>query len=142
MGTYTQFVSNLASDQPVEYHLYNLGCISNITWVYTDLLQLVVQPIRRHFENRKGPDSRLPEKRYFADFRNIANAIKGKRFHENGNIGYKFILLIKIMSELFFLPMFSCHTKTHTPASLLGTNTSVMIVMLSSAEIHKCVNTW
>ena len=31
---YTQFISNLASDRPVEYHLYNLGCISNITWGY------------------------------------------------------------------------------------------------------------
>merc|ERR1711906_42929 len=96
MGTYTQFVSDLASDGPVEYHLYNLGCISNITWVYTDLLQLLVQPIRRHFEKRKGPDSRLAEKRSFADFRNIANAIKGKRFHENENIDYKLILLTKI----------------------------------------------
>ena len=66
-----------------------------IPCVYTDLLQLLLQPIRRHFENRKGPDSRLAEKRSFADFRNIANAIKGKQFHENGNIGYKLILLIK-----------------------------------------------
>ena len=34
---------------------------ASVSWVYTELLQLVVQPIRRHFENRKGPDSRLPE---------------------------------------------------------------------------------
>ena len=37
----------------------------------------------------------LPEKRSFANFWNIVNAIKGKRFHEHGNIGYKLILLIK-----------------------------------------------
>ena len=35
----------------------------------------------------KGHDQRLPEKRAFADFRSAANAIKGKRFYENGNIG-------------------------------------------------------
>ena len=32
-----------------------------IPCVYTELLQLLVHPIRRHFENRKGPDSHLPE---------------------------------------------------------------------------------
>ena len=37
--------------------------------------------------------------------------------------------------------MFSCHTQAQLPANLLGTNTNVIIVMLSSAEIHKCVNT-
>ena len=55
-----------------------------LPWVYTEIVLLSVQPIRRHLkENRKGPDSHLPEKRSFADFRNIANSIRGKRFHEN-----------------------------------------------------------
>ena len=72
-----------------------LHAVARIPCVYTDSLQLLLQPIRRHFEIRKGPDSRLARKRSFVDFRNIANAIKSKRFHENGNIGYKLILLIK-----------------------------------------------
>ena len=46
------------------------------------------------------------------------------------------------MSELYFWPMLSCHTQTHAPANLLGTNTSAMIAMLSSTKIHKCVNSW
>ena len=34
------------------------------------------------------------------------------------------------MSELYFWPMFSCHTQTHAPANPLGTNMSAMIAML------------
>ena len=51
------------------------------------------------------------------------------------------------MSEPYFWPMFSCHTQTHPPADLLGTNTNVVIVILFSAAILKsclknpsCVN--
>ena len=93
-----------------------MGCISNITCVYTDLLQLLLQPIRRHFEIRKGPDSRLAEKRSFADFRNIANAIKGKRFHENE----KYWLQVDSFDKKLCLSFIfgQCFHVTHKPMHL------------------------
>ena len=87
-----------------------------LSCVYTDLLQLLLQPIRRHFEIRKGPDSRLAEKRSFADFRNIANAIKGKRFHENE----KYWLQVDSFDKKLCLSFIfgQCFHVTHKPMHL------------------------
>ena len=41
------------------------------------------------------------------------------------------------MSEPYFWPMFLCRTQIHPPADLSGTNTNLVIVILSSAEIDK-----
>ena len=46
----------------------NAHITTKINHVCIDLLQLLLQPIMRHFENRKGPDSRLAEKTVFRRF--------------------------------------------------------------------------